>query len=46
MHERVALSGGELTVTPRSSGTTVRAVIPLSELDEPVVQGVAHEVGA
>ena len=46
MHERVQLSGGELAVTPRQSGTTVRARIPLSELDETVVQGVAHQIGA
>jgi signal transduction histidine kinase len=46
MRERVALSGGELVVTPGPSGTTVRARIPLSELDEAVVQGVAHQIGA
>ncbi|MGH2943505.1 MAG: GAF domain-containing protein [Solirubrobacteraceae bacterium] len=46
MHERVALNGGQLTVTPTASGTTVRAAIPLSELDEPVVEGVAHKIGA
>jgi signal transduction histidine kinase len=42
MRERVQLVGGRLAVTPSGSGTTVRAVIPLSELDEPVVQRVAH----
>jgi signal transduction histidine kinase len=42
MHERVHLVGGRLAVTPSQAGTTVRAVIPLSELDEPVVQRVAH----
>ncbi len=46
MRERVALSGGRLTVTPSAEGTTVRAVLPLSELDESVVQGVAHQIGA
>ncbi|HEX4344880.1 MAG TPA: GAF domain-containing sensor histidine kinase [Solirubrobacteraceae bacterium] len=42
MRERVQLSGGELTVTPGSAGTTVRAVIPVSELDETVLQRVSH----
>jgi signal transduction histidine kinase len=46
MRERVELSGGRVTVTPSSAGTTVRAFLPLSELDEPVVQGVSHEIGA
>ena len=46
MRERVQLSGGELTVTPSEKGTTVRAQLPLSPLDEPVVEGVAHEIGA
>jgi len=46
MRERVQLAGGELTVTPSASGTTVRALIPLSDLDEPVVEGVAHKIGA
>jgi signal transduction histidine kinase len=46
MRERVQLSGGRLAITPRASGTTVRAVIPLSELDEPVVDGVSHKIGA
>jgi signal transduction histidine kinase len=46
MRERVSLSGGRLTVTPSSSGTTVRAVLPSSELDEPVVERVAHEIRA
>jgi signal transduction histidine kinase len=46
MRERVALSGGQLTIAPSAPGTTVRAKIPLSELDEPVVQGVSDEVGA
>jgi len=46
MRERVHLSGGQLAVTPGPSGTTVRAVIPLSELDEAVIQGVAHQIGA
>ncbi len=45
MRERVGLSGGRLTVTPAAAGTTVRATIPLSELDEAVVEGVAHEIG-
>ena len=46
MRERVQLSGGRLTVTPSASGTTVRAELPLSELDEPVVDGVSHQIGA
>jgi len=46
MRERVQLAGGELTVTPSASGTTVRALIPLSDLDEPVVEGVADQIGA
>ncbi|MEA2192807.1 MAG: hypothetical protein QOI73_2928, partial [Solirubrobacteraceae bacterium] len=46
MRERVQLVGGALTVTTGPSGTTVRALIPLSDLDEPVVEGVAHQIGA
>jgi two-component system, NarL family, sensor histidine kinase DevS len=46
MRERVNLSGGELEVTTGHSGTTVRAKLPLSELDEPVVEGIANEIGA
>jgi signal transduction histidine kinase len=46
MRERVGLADGRLAVTPSGSGTTVRAVLPLSELDEPVVKGVAHQIGA
>ena len=46
MHERVALSGGEISVTPGPAGTTVSARLPLSELDESVVEGVAHQIGA
>jgi signal transduction histidine kinase len=46
MRERVELSGGRLTITPGADGTTVRAVLPLSDLDEPVVEGVSHEIGA
>ncbi len=46
MRERVALANGRLTITPTPSGTTVRAVLPLSELDEPVVEGVADKIGA
>ena len=46
MRERVQLSGGQLTVSPTAGGTTVRAELPLSELDEAVVQGVAHQIGA
>lgn len=45
MRERVTLSGGRLTVTPAAAGTTVRATIALSELDEAVVERVAHEIG-
>ncbi len=46
MRERVELGGGELAITPSSSGTTVRAVLPLSELDEPLVDGISDEIGA
>jgi signal transduction histidine kinase len=46
IRERVTLSGGRLTITSAASGTTVRAVIPLSELDETVVDGVSHQIGA
>ena len=46
MRERVQLNVGQLTVAPGASGTIVRAVIAISGLDEPVVQGVAHQVGA
>ncbi|MFP5362984.1 MAG: GAF domain-containing protein [Thermoleophilia bacterium] len=46
MRERVELSGGELTITPSSDGTTVRAALPLSALDEPVIQRVSHQIGA
>ena len=46
MRERVGLSGGRLSVTPSDPGTRVRAELPLSELDEPVVEGVSHEIGA
>jgi signal transduction histidine kinase len=45
MRERVGL-GGRPTVTARQTGTTVRAVLPLSELDEAVVQRVSHQIGA
>jgi signal transduction histidine kinase len=46
MRERVGLSGGRLSVTPSDTGTRVRAELPLSELDEAVVEGVSHEIGA
>jgi signal transduction histidine kinase len=46
MRERAQLSGGQLTVTPSPSGTIVRAAFALSELDEAVVEGVSHEIGA
>ena len=46
MRERVELSGGELTVEPTPDGTTVRAVLPLSALDEPVIERVSHQIGA
>jgi signal transduction histidine kinase len=46
MRERVELSGGQLTVVPTPAGTSVRAVLPLSELDQPVVEGVSHQIGA
>jgi two-component system, NarL family, sensor histidine kinase DevS len=46
MRERVELSGGQLTVTPGPAGTRVRAELPLSDLDEPVLERVAHEIGA
>jgi signal transduction histidine kinase len=46
MRERVALSGGNLEVSPRNPGTIVRAELPLSEVDESVIEGVAHKIGA
>jgi signal transduction histidine kinase len=46
MRERVALSGGQLTVTPGDPGTIVRADLPLSEVDETVIEGVAHQIRA
>ena len=46
MRERVELSGGQLAITPAATGTTVRATLPLSELDESVVEGVSHQIGA
>lgn len=45
MRERVTRSGGRLTVTPAAAGTTVRATILLSELDQAVIEGVTHEIG-
>ena len=46
MRERVALSGGQLMVTVGDPGTTVCATIPLSELDEPVIDRVSDQIGA
>ena len=46
MRERVGLSGGRLSVTASDTGTRVRAELALSELDEAVVEGVSHEIGA
>jgi len=46
MRERVALGGGRLSVTPGEAGTRVRAELPLSVLDEPVVEGVSDQIGA
>jgi signal transduction histidine kinase len=46
MRERVELSGGEIAVTPSSSGTTVRAVIPLPAPEEDVREGAAQHNGA
>jgi signal transduction histidine kinase len=46
MRERVALSGGRLTVSAAEPGTTVRASLPLSELDEAVLQRVSRQIGA
>jgi signal transduction histidine kinase len=46
MRERVQLTGGHLSVVPAAGGTTVRALIPISGLDQPTEQGVAHEIGA
>jgi signal transduction histidine kinase len=45
MRERVQLSGGQLTVTPSPEGTTVRAELPFSELDEALIEGVSHQIG-
>ena len=42
MRERVELSGGQLSITPGPLGTTVRALLPLSEFDEPVIERVAN----
>jgi signal transduction histidine kinase len=41
MRERVALSGGQITITPSDAGTTVRAVIALSDADESTTDGGA-----
>jgi signal transduction histidine kinase len=46
MRERVELSGGELSISAGSSGTTVRALLALSTVDEAVVEGVSHQIGA
>jgi two-component system, NarL family, sensor histidine kinase DevS len=46
MRERVELSGGQLTIATTPQGTSVRAVLPMSVLDEPVIEGVTHEIGA
>jgi signal transduction histidine kinase len=46
MRERVQLSGGQLTVAPSPKGTTVRALIPLSSLDDAAAEGAAHRVSA
>ncbi len=40
MRERVALSGGQLTITPTASGTTVRATLVLPGVDDARVQRV------
>jgi signal transduction histidine kinase len=42
MRERVELGGGELAITPTDSGTTVLAVLPLSRVDEAVIQRIPH----
>jgi signal transduction histidine kinase len=42
MRERVALSGGQLTITPSENGTTVRAVIALSDVDAPTADGASR----
>jgi signal transduction histidine kinase len=46
MRERVELSGGQIAVVPSSSGTTVRALIPLSALRDAMRGSAAQEVGA
>ena len=46
MRERVGLSGGQLTLTAGDPGTIVRATLPLSVVDEPVVERVSHQIGA
>jgi len=46
MRERVQLSGGELSVRAGDPGTILRAELPLSEVDEAVVQRVSHQIGA
>lgn len=46
MRERVQLCGGQLSVAAASSGTTVRAVMPVSELGQIAPGRVTHEIGA
>jgi signal transduction histidine kinase len=46
MRERVQLSGGQLAVQSGESGTTVTAILPLSVVDESVIEGVSDQIGA
>ena len=46
MRERVELLGGELTLMPSPSGTTVRAVLVPSAVDESVMEGAARGLSA
>jgi signal transduction histidine kinase len=44
MRERVELSGGELVIEPTAAGTTIHAMLPVSRLDEAVIERVANEI--
>ncbi|MDX6676494.1 MAG: hypothetical protein QOE31_546 [Solirubrobacteraceae bacterium] len=46
MRERVALSGGELRITPAAPGTVVRALLPLAGLGDVAGEASPHAVGA
>jgi signal transduction histidine kinase len=46
MRERVQLSGGQLSVDSGPAGTTLTVTLPLSQVDESVVEGVSDKIGA